>query len=65
MSEETIIPPENVIEPSKEITKEEQLVLLTQWKQIVEQEIAGYEASKDKIYQLFKIQKERFDRLLA
>jgi cytidylate kinase len=53
------------IDPNAEITPETQLILMNQWKQKVEKELADYTAAKDVIAADFKRQKERFDKILA
>lgn len=57
--------PEIRIDPNAELTPENQLILLNQWKQKVEQELVGYAAGKDVILQAFKKQKDRFDKILS
>jgi len=63
MSDET--QPEVRIDPNAEITPETQLVLMNQWKDKVQQELADYTAAKDVIAADFKRQKERFDKILS
>lgn len=53
------------IDPNEEITEAKKLILLTQWKEKVEAEIAGYTEVKDKIYSAYKEQKERYDKTLG
>ena len=66
MSEENVTPtPQVRIGPNEEITDEKNLILLNQWKDKVQGEIDDYNADKDKIYQAYKKQKERFDKILG
>jgi len=53
------------IDPNEEITLEKKIILLNQWKEKVESEVASYTTEKDKIMMVYKKQKEKFDRLLA
>jgi hypothetical protein len=53
------------IDPNEEITLEKKIILLNQWKEKVENEVASYTTEKDKIMVVYKKQKEKFDRLLA
>jgi hypothetical protein len=63
MSEE---PTQSVrIDPSEEITEEKKLILLNQWREKVELEISDYSAEKEKVMAVYKVQKEKFDRLLS
>jgi hypothetical protein len=64
MSEETT-QQEMKIDPNGEITQEQKMYLLNEWKKKVENEIADYNAEKDKIFQAYKKQKERFDKILG
>lgn len=64
MSEETT-QQEMKIDPNGEITHEQKAYLLNEWKKKVENEIADYNAEKDKIFQAYKKQKERFDKILS
>lgn len=57
--------PEVKIDPNEELTGEKQLILMNQWKQKVEQELADYSAAKEVIATDFKRQKERFDKILS
>jgi hypothetical protein len=41
------------------------LILLNQWKNKVQGEIDDYTAEKNKLFDAYKKQKEKFDRLLA
>lgn len=53
------------IDPNEEITPEKKVILLNQWKEKVEGEIASYASEKEKIMAAYKVQKERFDRILG
>jgi hypothetical protein len=53
------------IDPNEEITEEKKLILLNQWKDKVQGEVNDYTAEKDKVYQAYKKQKEKFDKLLG
>jgi cytidylate kinase len=53
------------IDPNGEITQDQKAYLLNEWKKKVENEIADYNAEKDKIFQAYKKQKERFDKILG
>lgn len=53
------------IDPNEEITNHKKLILLTQWKEKVDGEISAYTAERDKIMAAYKIQKERFDKILS
>lgn len=53
------------IDPNEEITEEKKLILLNQWKDKVQGEVDDYTSEKDKVYQAFKKQKEKFDKLLG
>lgn len=53
------------IDPNEEITDEKKLILLNQWKDKVQGEVDEYNAEKDKIFQVYKKQKEKFDKILA
>jgi hypothetical protein len=53
------------IDPNEEITLEKKIILLTQWKEKVDGEIAECTAEKDKIMTAYRAQKEKFDKLLA
>lgn len=63
MSEE-ITQQEMKIDPNGEITQDQKMYLLNEWKKKVENEIADYNAEKDKVFQAYKKQKERFDKIL-
>lgn len=66
MSEETVTPQQEVkIDPNEEITHDKKVYLLNEWRKKVEQELADYNAEKDKIFQAYKKQKERFDKILG
>ncbi len=65
MSEETVTSSEKKFDPNEEITNEKKIYLLNEWKKKVEQELADYEAEKDKIYQAYKKQKEKYDKILG
>ena len=66
MSEENVTDNNQVrIDPNEEITDAKKLILLNQWKDKVQGEIDDYNAEKDKIYQAYKAQKEKFDKLLG
>lgn len=65
MSEETVINNEKKFDPNEEITNEKKIYLLNEWKKKVEQELADYEAEKDKIFQAYKKQKEKYDKILG
>ena len=64
MSEENVTPQVR-IDPNEEITDDKKLILLNQWKDKVQGEIDDYNTEKDKVYQAYKIQKEKFDKLLG
>jgi hypothetical protein len=53
------------IDPNEEITEAKKLILLNQWKDKVQQEVDDYTAEKNKLFDAYKKQKEKFDRLLA
>lgn len=53
------------IDPNEEITDEKKLILLNQWKDKVQSEVDEYNAEKDKIFQAYKKQKDRFDKILS
>ncbi len=53
------------IDPNEELTPEKKLILLNQWREKVEAEIAGHAAEREKVMTLYKSQKEKFDRLLG
>ena len=53
------------IDPNEEITEAKKLILLNQWKNKVQGEIDDYTAEKNKLFDAYKKQKEKFDRLLA
>ena len=57
--------PQVRIDPNEEITEEKKLILLNQWKDKVQGEVSDYTAEKDKVYQAYKKQKEKFDKLLG
>jgi|688.fasta_scaffold1977732_1 hypothetical protein len=57
--------PEIRIDPNEELTAEKQLILLNQWKQKVEQELVDYGVARATIAQEFKVQKDRFDKILS
>ena len=64
MSEENVINQVR-IDPNEEITEEKKLILLNQWKNKVQGEVDDYASEKDKVYQAYKKQKEKFDKLLG
>jgi len=64
MSEEQVTN-ELKIDPNGEITTEQKIYLLNEWKKKVEQELADYGAEKDKIFQAYKKQKEKYDKILG
>lgn len=53
------------IDPNEEITDQKKLILLNQWRDKVQGEIDEYNIEKDKIYQVYKKQKEKFDKILG
>lgn len=53
------------IDPNEEITDAKKLILLNQWKDKVQKEIDDYTVEKNKVMDLYKKQKEKFDRILA
>ena len=53
------------IDPNEEITEAKKFILLNQWKNKVQDEVNDYTAEKNKIFDAYKKQKEKFDRLLA
>jgi uncharacterized protein YfbU (UPF0304 family) len=53
------------IDPNEEITEAKKLILLNQWKNKVQSEVDDYTAEKNKLFDAYKKQKEKFDRLLA
>ena len=53
------------IDPNEEITDAKKFILLNQWKNKVQAEIDDYTAEKNKIFDAYKKQKEKFDRLLV
>lgn len=53
------------IDPNEEITEAKKLILLNQWKNKVQTEVDDYTAEKNKLFDAYKKQKEKFDRLLA
>ncbi len=68
MSDETpVTAPDTTvrIDPAEEITPAKKVILLNQWKEKVEKEIADYNAEREKIMVVYKKQKEKFDRLLG
>lgn len=67
MSTENVIPEQQplAINPNEEITQEQKIYLLNEWKKKVENEISDYNVEKDKIFQVYKKQKEKFDKILG
>lgn len=65
MSENNTAQAEVKIDPNGEITPDQKIYLLNEWKKKVEQELADYNAEKDKIFQAYKKQKDRFDKILG
>jgi len=53
------------VDPNEEITPNKKVILLTQWKEKVDAEIADNVAERDKVMGVYKRQKEKFDRLLG
>ena len=53
------------IDPNEEITEAKKLILLNQWKNKVQSEVNDYTAEKNKLFDAYKKQKEKFDRLLV
>lgn len=53
------------IDPNEEITEDKKLILLNQWKDKVQNEVAEYDAQKDKIFQFYKKKKDKFDKILS
>ena len=53
------------VDPNEEITEAKKFILLNQWKNKVQDEVNDYTAEKNKLFDAYKKQKEKFDRLLA
>ena len=53
------------IDPNEEITDDKKLILLNQWKDKVQGEVDEQNLEKEKIFQIYKKQKEKFDKILA
>lgn len=53
------------IDPNEEITEAKKFILLNQWKNKVQDEVNDYTTEKNKLFDAYKKQKEKFDRLLA
>lgn len=53
------------IDPNEEITNEKKLILLNQWKDKVQSEVDEYNGEKDRLFQIYKKQKDKFDKILA
>lgn len=53
------------IDPNEEITDAKKFILLNQWKNKVQGDIDDYTTEKNKIFDAYKKQKEKFDRLLV
>lgn len=65
MSEDNTVQIDVKINPDDEITNDQKIYLLNEWKKKVEQELADYNAEKDKIYQAYKKQKDKYDVILG
>lgn len=63
MSDE--IPTTPVLDLENDSLPAQKIVLLNQWKEKVEAEIADETSERDKIMAVYKVQKEKFDRLLG
>lgn len=64
MSEENTQLSQVRIDPNEEITDEKKLILLNQWKDKVQAEVDEYNSEKEKLFQVYKKQKEKFDKIL-
>jgi len=53
------------VDPNEEITEAKKFILLNQWKNKVQDEVNDYTTEKNKLFDAYKKQKEKFDRLLA
>lgn len=53
------------IDPNEEITEAKKMILLNQWKNKVQCEIDDYTIEKNKIFDAYKKQKDKFDKVLA
>lgn len=53
------------IPPLEEPTKEQKLKLLNEWKEKVQGEISDYTSERDKLYSVYKKQKEMYDGWLG
>jgi hypothetical protein len=65
MSTENVIQDEIKATPNDQITDEKKIYLLNEWKKKVEEEISDYNTEKDKIFQVYKKQKDKFDKILG
>ena len=65
MSTENVIQDEIKATPNDQITDENKIYLLNEWKKKVEEEISDYNTEKDKIFQVYKKQKDKFDKILG
>jgi len=65
MSEENAQVEQIRIDPNEEITDQKKIILLNQWKDKVQGEIDEYNLEREKIYQEYKKQKEKFDKILG
>jgi cytidylate kinase len=65
MSTENVIQDEIKATPNDQITDEKKMYLLNEWKKKVEEEISDYNTEKDKIFQAYKKQKDKFDSILG
>lgn len=64
MSEENVPTDQIRIDPNEEITDQKKAILLNQWKNKVQSEIDEYNSEKEKVYQDYKKQKDKFDKIL-
>lgn len=53
------------IDPNEEITDAKKLILLNQWRDKVQNEIDEYNTEKDRLFQIYKKKKDKFDRILG
>ena len=65
MSTENVIQDEIKATPNDQITDEKKMYLLNEWKKKVEEEISDYNIEKDKIFQVYKKQKDKFAKILG
>lgn len=65
MSEQSVTPDAELVNPNEEITDEKKVLLLNQWKLKVEEEINGYNVEREKIMDEYKRIKARMDKILG